>query len=285
MRLSPEEAALTSHNNSLIASEQKLGVDSSSPAALSGASPEENKGKNSSRWPKSAEILSIDSSVSPVGSISTKTNDPNDNDQGPEDGIVELGSDFQAEVERALSSGNAREGDESTWRNQGSLVSPTATSPDPKVDASAEKKSGKTFFASLGGTLGGTLGGLWTASGGSAGDSKEKNEKSKPFSKFYPFKGDSSYSIPSDSKKVLSPTRSDNNSITVNNSTSSDSDSSFPVRGEGGGASIALQSSEPFKAHTEAITGLSLSADGRTVASCSKDSTMKVIFDILPFLV
>jgi hypothetical protein len=150
----------------------------------------------------------------PGGPDATTTTAPSStNEKETNDGtIVELGKDFQVEVERAL-------------RESQSEAAPPA--PVAEVAASAPAASPAAPAPSVGSWVG-------YLRGGPGGDP------------------------PADSKTATSNLASDGRRLRD-------------------GANLILYSVDQIKCHTDSITDISFSSDGRTVSSTSKDSTMKVI--------
>jgi hypothetical protein len=129
--------------------------------------------------------------------------------------IVELGKDFQVEVERALRESQAR---------------PAAAAAAPIGEVAVEP------MASPAAAVAAPAVGSWVGylRGGPGGDLPGDN-KSSP------------NNLASDGRKLRE------------------------------GANLILYSVDQIKCHTDSITDISFSSDGRTVSSTSKDSTMKVI--------
>lgn len=192
--------------------------------------------------------------------------------------VIALGAEFQEEVEKVLSAGLAGSEFISVGEPQ-KKVTPSLPKSDNESDADAAND--RVTSSSFGSWVGSKLGSLWGST--SAGLAKSSNFDTKRNNMI--------------SEGVIGPEASGatvfNSSMETPNQPSSIFEASgathtvvplnhIPKDIEGRRPdTLTLHSSDPFQAHSEQVSSLSLAADKRSVVSCSKDATMKVCLCLL----
>lgn len=189
--------------------------------------------------------------------------------------IIELGKEFQDEVERVLRAEREEIKNIDTSSmilgKVGKMPSPESD-PENKMHAQATSAPPSTF----GSWVGAKIGSLWNLSNTSSRLSAMQHDE--PLGE--KIKIDDSFGTHSQAVSAVNSTSKVQRHVSSNTV----DDRNFQLlatlaenRGRPAEV-ISMKSSEPFHTHSEPITCVSLSADGRTMISSSKDSTMKVYF-------